>query len=64
MIKAVTDVYGRLNDGETPSSDNLASKAEEVKEHEPHQFKEGWAGPGTLNRLGCNKTCLCDQNIY
>ena len=35
MLKAVTDVYGKLNEGETPSADYLASKAEECEINEP-----------------------------
>ena len=35
MVKAVVDSYGKLNDGETPSGEYLAAKAEEVEENEP-----------------------------
>ena len=35
MIKAVMDVYGKLNEGECPSADYLAAKAEETEVNEP-----------------------------
>ena len=35
MLKAVVDTYGKLSEGETPSGDYLAAKAEEVEENEP-----------------------------
>ena len=35
MLKAVMDVYGKLNEGECPSADYLAAKAEETEVNEP-----------------------------
>ena len=35
MLKAVMDVYGKLNEGECPSADYLAAKAEETEINEP-----------------------------
>ena len=35
MVKAVVDTYGKLSEGETPSGEYLAAKAEEVEENEP-----------------------------
>ena len=35
MLKAVTDVYGKLNEAETPSAEYLAAKAEECEVNEP-----------------------------
>ena len=35
MVKAVVDTYGKLSEGETPSAEYLAAKAEEVEENEP-----------------------------
>ena len=35
MLKAVTDAYGKINEGETPSAEYLATKAEECESNEP-----------------------------
>ena len=35
MLRAVTTVYGKLNEAETPTPEYLASKAEECEENEP-----------------------------
>ena len=35
MIKAVQAVYGKINEGETPSAEYLAAKAEECESNEP-----------------------------
>ncbi|CAE7326635.1 unnamed protein product [Symbiodinium sp. CCMP2456] len=35
MLKAVTDAYGKLNEAETSSAENLATKAEECESNEP-----------------------------
>ena len=35
MLKAVTDAYGKINEGETPSAEYLATKAEECECNEP-----------------------------
>ena len=40
-------IYGRLNEGETPSAEYLASKAEEVEENEP--------AASTLDRISSKK---------
>ena len=35
MLKAVSDAYGKINEGETPSAEYLATKAEECESNEP-----------------------------
>ena len=35
MLRAVTDAYGKINEGETPSAEYLATKAEECECNEP-----------------------------
>ena len=41
MIKAVQTVYGKINEGETPSAEYLAAKAEECEPNEPRASSLG-----------------------